>query len=102
MQTQEITTEQPDRCATAQNALLDSTSTCGDAFFAFQNAYFDDDSNDIAALRENLNQICQRESCKSAVSEYLEACGDTRSVRKCVVNTLDIQIKSFLCHLNQL
>ena len=80
---QEITDQQPDRCAIAQNVLLDSASTCGNAFFAFQNAAFDDDDDsdiDITTLRENLNQICQSESCKNAVSEYLEACADVGNV----------------------
>ena len=70
--------QQADRCTRAQNTLLDSASTCGDAFFAFQNAYFDYD--DSTPIQGSLNQICQRDSCKSAVSEYLDACQDIGNV----------------------
>ena len=74
---QVITSQQADRCTRAQNVLLDSANTCGNAFFAFQNAYFDDDDDDIiTTLQENLNEICRRDSCKAAVSEYLDACKD--------------------------
>ena len=75
---QEITVQQADRCTRAQNTLLNSASTCGDAFFAFQNAYFDYD--DSTSIQQSLNQICQRDSCKSAVSEYLDACQDIGNV----------------------
>ena len=75
---QEITAQQADRCTRAQNTLLNSASTCGDAFFTFQNAYFDYD--DSTPIQQSLNQICQRDSCKSAVSEYLDACQDIGNV----------------------
>ena len=44
----------------------------------FQNAYFEDGM--VTTLADSLNQICQQDSCKNAVSEYLEACEDIGDV----------------------
>ena len=74
---QEINAQQADRCTRAQDALLDSGDICGNAFAGFLKGNPDDDGT---IFQEILNQICQRTSCKSAVSEYLDACTDIGTV----------------------
>ena len=73
--TQEIRANDVDRCTKAQAVLVDSASTCGDAFYTFLMAYSNRDGMN-PFLPDSINQICQQESCKSAASEYLVACAD--------------------------
>ena len=63
--------------------LVDNASTCGDAFYEFLNAYFNEDGIMIATVQESLNQTCQHQTCKAAVSEYLDVCEDIGTVSGC-------------------
>ena len=76
---QETTTQNASRCTKAQDALM-SMSACGNAFFAFQNAYFAYSAAMNVIIERNLNTICQQASCRNAVSEYLGACRDIGDV----------------------
>lgn len=77
---------QDNRCTRAQGALQNSAATCGNAFFALRDAYFSRSAEATAVIQQNLNQICQRQSCKNVVSEYLDACVDMGTVSSNIAN----------------
>ena len=77
---QEITAQSVDRCTRAQAVLVDNSSTCGDAFDEFLNAYFHQNGVIVATVEDSLNQICQQEPCMTVVSEYLDLCKDIGTV----------------------